>query len=166
VRHYADRALKKFDLTTQGVQVLAEVGAQTFHGGTWNADGVILFPISYTSPIYMLRLGPEGVADSRRVTNLDVSREIGHTFPRFLPDGNHFLYYVNGNNPGVSGTHLGSLDGSVSKRLLPSDSTAVYSEPGRLLFVREGTLFAQIFRPRVPHGQWRRVRRYRLAGCQ
>jgi Tol biopolymer transport system component len=77
------------------------------------------------------------------LTNLD-PRETGHAFPRFLPDGKHFLYYVNGDVQ-ISGTYLGSLDGSVKKRLMPSDSTAVYSEPGRLLFLRGKTLYAQPF---------------------
>jgi Tol biopolymer transport system component len=145
VAFYADGALKEFDLTTQGVRVLTDLGAQSFLGAAWSADDVLLFPVSYTSPIFMVRMGPQGPRDYKPVTEVDLSRQIGHAFPHFLPDGNHFLYFVNGTSELFTGTYLGSLDGSVSKRLLQSDSTAVYSEPGRLLFMRGTTLFAQSF---------------------
>ena len=40
---------------------------------------------------------------------------------------------------------MGSLDSNDTKRLLAADSNAVYSPPGHLLFVREGTLLRQSF---------------------
>jgi Tol biopolymer transport system component len=148
VSFYAQGALRKYDLTTQTVQPLVDrLESQPFLGGTWNADGVLLIAPTYLAPIVMLRFGPGGPieSESRAVTKVDRTRgETGHTFPHFLPDGKHFLYYVNG-SPRASGTYLGSLDHSVEKRLMSSDSTAVYSEPGRLLFVRGNKLYAQRF---------------------
>ena len=77
------------------------------------------------------------------VTQLEPS-EAGHSFPQFLPDGRHFLYYVRG-SPDIRGVYVGQLDGSGSRRLLDADSGAVYASSGHLLFLRHGTLFAYTF---------------------
>jgi hypothetical protein len=67
--------------------------------------------------------------------------------PEFLPDGHHFLYYVRG-NPEVRGIYAGALDGTLeARRLLDSDTGAVYAGSGHLLFVRQGTLYSQAFDP-------------------
>ena len=66
--------------------------------------------------------------------------------PQFLPDGRHFLYYVRG-NPEVRGVYVGQLDATLeARRLLDSDSGAVYASSGHLLFVQQGKLFAQTLR--------------------
>src|SRR5262249_21353647 len=66
-----------------------------------------------------------------------------HRFPQFLPDGKHFIYFVQG---GLSqGIYAGSLDGTSSKRLTNADAAAVVSPSGFLLFLRQTTLFAQAF---------------------
>src|SRR5262249_11882661 len=61
-----------------------------------------------------------------------------------LPDGGHFLYYVQG-TPESYGIYVGGLDGSHARRLLDVDSAPVYGSSGHLFFVRQGTLFAQEF---------------------
>ena len=77
------------------------------------------------------------------VTRLEPS-QVGHSFPQFLPDGRHFLYYVRG-APDIRGVYVGQLDGLGSRRLLDADSGAVYAPSGHLLFLRQGTLFAHAF---------------------
>ena len=79
------------------------------------------------------------------MTRLD-AQQAGHRFPQFLPDGQHFLYYVAG-TPENRGVYIGQLDGSKTERLLDADSAAVYASSGQLLFARGGTLFAQDFDP-------------------
>jgi Tol biopolymer transport system component len=66
--------------------------------------------------------------------------------PRFLPDGQQFLYYLRGSRE-ARGVYVGRLDGlSPTRRLLDADSPgAVYAPSGHLLFVRDRTLFAQGF---------------------
>ena len=49
--------------------------------------------------------------------------------------------------PEVSGVYVGSLDSLETKRILASDSQAVYAYPGYLLFLRQGILLAQRFDP-------------------
>ena len=68
--------------------------------------------------------------------------------PRFLPDGRRFLYTSSQapDTPGnPDGLYLSSLDAPASRRLiLGKRSSAVYADE-YLLFVEDGTLFAQSF---------------------
>jgi hypothetical protein len=82
------------------------------------------------------------------LTEVDLSRgEFVHTWPTFLPDGNHFLYFRSG-PPDVEGMYVGSLDvaaGSQSRvRILATDVPALFAN-GHLFFPRGGTLMAQPF---------------------
>jgi dipeptidyl aminopeptidase/acylaminoacyl peptidase len=70
--------------------------------------------------------------------------QTGHTFPHFLPDSQHFLYYVNG-NADVRGVYVSRLNGNETRRLLDADAAAAYTAPGQLLFVHQGNLFSQDF---------------------
>jgi serine/threonine protein kinase len=136
---FADSKLKRIDLDGGSVQTLANAGLGM--GGAWNRDGTILF-VPRTGPI--LRLA-ESRGEPVALTRLEAQQR-SHRHPQFLPDGRHFLYYVPG-VPEVRGVYVGQLDGSESRRLLVADTAAVYASPGQLLFVRQGTLFAQNFDP-------------------
>ena len=75
-------------------------------------------------------------------TRLDAG-QVGHSFPHFLPDGKHFLYYVAA-APDSRGIHVGQLDGSSSRRLVDADAGGVYTN-GHLLFIRQTNVYAQAF---------------------
>ena len=108
-------------------------------GGTWSRDGVILFS-TLGSPIHRIS---DGGGDPAPATRFG-AQQGGHYLPQFLPDGRHFLYWaVSGREP--NGVYVGQLDGSETRRLLDADLPAVYAPPDHLLFVRQGTLFAQRF---------------------
>jgi hypothetical protein len=67
--------------------------------------------------------------------------------PHFLPDGNHFLYYVRG-TPEVRGVYVGALDRTLeTRRLFEAETGAVYAPSGHLLFGRQRTLHAWPFDP-------------------
>ena len=66
-----------------------------------------------------------------------------HRFHSSSPTAGTFLFYATGTEAGV---YVGHLDGSVSERLVEA-AAAAYSPSGHLLFVRQGTLFAQTFDP-------------------
>jgi len=134
---YADGLLKRIDLAGGLVRSLAK--ATYGFGGAWNHEGTILFVQSPASPI--LRISADG-SESAQVTQLD-AKQTGHAHPHFLPDGRHFLYFVQG-TPDVRGVYVGQLDGSVSRKLFDADSAAVYVS-GHLLFVRRARLFALPF---------------------
>jgi Tol biopolymer transport system component len=138
---FADARLKRIDVDNGLVQTLAN--ALFAYGGSWNRDGSILFSESPLRPV--LRTTATGAAP------VDVTtRELpsAHMFPSILPDGRHFLYYV---TPAPArearGVYVAATDGSAAHRLFDADSAAVYYAPGHLLFVRQGTLFAQAFDP-------------------
>jgi hypothetical protein len=130
---FADGTLKRLDIG--GVpQTLATAVPR---GGTWNADGVILFPPTTGGPLFRVAAsGGEAVA----LTKLD--RQTSHRFPFFLPDGRQFLFYALG-TPESGGIYLGSLDSAESSRLAQADMAGVYLSSGWLLWVRAGTLVAQ-----------------------
>ena len=131
--------LKRVDIDGGSVQVLANVSVG--RGGTWNSDGVILFaPAAGVTPI--LRIAATG-GEPVAVTRFESAAAI-HYFPQFLPDGRHFIFYIPG-SPEVRGVYVAQLDGSDTRRLFDADAAAVYASTGHLLFVRQGTLFAQNF---------------------
>jgi len=144
----ADLRLKRVNL--QGgapVPVCLISPGQTAMGGTWNRDGVILFP----GPAGLLRVSISG-GDPILLTTPDASRgETGHGFPQFLPDGKHFLYFVQSGDPNVAGIYIASLDHPEAKvQVLRTYTKAVYTEPvmaeaGYLLWLRDQTLWAQRF---------------------
>ncbi len=121
--------------------------ATNMKGGSWNMDGVIIFAPDHKSGIHRVSAtGGEAVAVT---TFPDSSSENSHRNPRFLPDGNHFLYIarVTGGT-GEQKVYVASLDGMEPKLLTTSESTAEYSE-GHLLTVRENILLATPFDPKT-----------------
>jgi eukaryotic-like serine/threonine-protein kinase len=124
-------------------QTICDVTVGGF-GGAWNQDGVILFG----SLRGLMRVSAAGGTPSL-LTKVDSSRgELAHVGPSFLPDGRHFLYlrYLGS----AAGTYVGSLDAKPeqqdSKRLLAAYgfyAPTPAPEPGRVLFLQNGTLMAQ-----------------------
>ena len=120
-------------------------------GGSWNRDGVIITGSISTG---LLRVPAEG-GPLVSLTVLDLTRhETEHELPSFLPDGRHFLYFINSTDPENSGIYVGSLDDPPErqnkKRLLATRFGATYvpsdnSGAGHLLFLVDGVLMAQSF---------------------
>jgi Tol biopolymer transport system component len=115
-----------------------ELPTAFMRGGTMNVDGVIVVGSAGGG----LMRCPAGGGPVERLTQLNAARQdSGHYGPTFLPDGKQLLYWAQ-----PSGTvWLTSLDGAAPREVLTSDSVARYVDPGYLLFVRKGTLFAQRF---------------------
>ena len=93
-------------------------------GGTWNADGVIVFAPTQTTPL--MRVSATGGA-ATAVTTLG-PQQPGQRRPAFLPDGRRFLFYAQG-APDTAGIYLGALDASAPIRLTPSTAPG-YCPPG------------------------------------
>ena len=84
-----------------------------------------------------------------QATTLDTaSGDIQHSFPFFLPDGRHFLYFVVGSQASRTvprGVYVGELDSKEPGKLIqPGGSNAKYAN-GHLIFLRNGALLAQPF---------------------
>jgi len=139
VGFFATGALKRLDLDRGVPQVLAP--ATNGQGGTWNADGVILFAPGLLSPL--LRVAATG-GEAVAVTTLG-AQELAHFFPQFLPDGRRFLFGA-AERAGGEGIFLGALDGRAPTRLTsspPGPGLYAYVPSGFLLWTRAGTLVAQ-----------------------
>jgi eukaryotic-like serine/threonine-protein kinase len=143
--------LKKLDVSGGLPQTLCDLPGVAV-GGSWNRDGDII--VGNTSG-GLLRVRETGGAPTP-ITMLDPSRkEEVHLLPSFLPDGRHFVYLrISPSAPEAGGVYVGTLDAKAeeqsAQRLLPYEVGVTYVEasdsgPGRLLFLREGTLMAQSF---------------------
>jgi eukaryotic-like serine/threonine-protein kinase len=144
--------LKRISISGGPAQSLCDFQGYVI-GGAWNRDGVIIFG-SNTTGFGLMRVSERGGTASP-LTKPDRSRqEIVHKYPSFLRDGRHFLYWRSSNLPENNGVYVGSLDAKPeeqdSKRLLSVMFQPVYippqdSDPGHLLFLRQGTLMSQLF---------------------
>jgi serine/threonine protein kinase len=137
IAFFADSQLKRFNSLDGSVQTLTE--APFGAGGTWSAEGTIVFNQNWGGPLYRVSAaGGQAIV----VTRLDPPRQINHVFPHFLPDGRHFIFFAHG-TPAANGIYLASLD-SISPRLLVrTNVSATFAAPDRILFVRDGALMAQ-----------------------
>lgn len=140
IAFFSGGKLKKIDAAGGPPQTICDcAGAR---GGTWNRDGVIIVG-STAGPLY--RVSQAG-GEPTRLTSLDESRfETSHRWPNFLPDGQHFLYFVRTGKVETTGAYVGSLNSKDTKQLMSSIVSVVYAPPGFLLFLRNETLLAQPF---------------------
>jgi len=136
--------LRKIDIRGGAAVEVCDVAGVFTGGGAWNSDGSILFTAdssaetwyrvsSHGGPVERLPAFPKGV----------------DAFPRFLPDGRHFITSSRAAAP-TSGVYLGLLGQSDIKLLVPNATNASYSRSAGtsesyLLFTREDLLMAQPF---------------------
>jgi Tol biopolymer transport system component len=137
---FTSEKLNRIDAS--GGPPLAIADASSGRGGSWGADGTILFSPDTISPIYHV---PASGGTPQQVTKLSAPRGVSHRWPQFLPDGKHFLFYNHSRDQQNEATYAASLDGGAPKLLVRGDFGVVYTQPGYLLFVRQGTLMAQRF---------------------
>ncbi len=138
----ADGKLKKVSAAGGDAQTLADGVASESGGGTWNADGVILFCKERAGAIYRVSASGGEVSPATKLK----ATENSHHEPFFLPDGKHFLYSV---TPWTSAHEI--RVGEVGKPDQDGVTVALGQMPqfasGRLLFSRAGHLMAQAFDP-------------------
>ncbi|MGE3843632.1 MAG: protein kinase [Vicinamibacterales bacterium] len=135
---FADGKLKRISVDGGPPQTLA--AAPEPRGGTWGRDGVIVFAPSLSGGLARV---PAAGGEVAAATTLR-SGEISHRFPAFLPDGRHVLFLTAMSNA-PSALFVGAVGDELHKRLFTSESTAIYSSNGYVLFRREGALVAQRF---------------------
>ena len=135
---FAGGKLKRIDVASGLINTLTDSAGR---GGTWNADDVILFAPGSNTPIFKISAGG---GQPLPVTRLKAQQGT-HRQPHFLPDGHHFLFWGQDGGTETRAVYAGDLDGSEPRRILDSDTAAVYSPGGQLLFFRDGRLFAQPF---------------------
>ena len=114
-------------------------------GGAWSREGSIVFAPGQAGGLWRVSVQTHEVSVA---TRLDTARqELRHSWPFFLPDGRHFLYFNQNANPSLSGIAVGTLgvitDGP--KMIKPDTQTRAVYVRGSIIFGRERTLFTQPF---------------------
>ena len=140
VGYYASGELYRTDLSGGAVQRICTLPAVDAAGADWNRDGTILFGTGGRNARLYTVAASGG--EPRPVTGPGPSPENGHFWPKFLPDGRHFLFQDTAAPP-RQGIYISSLDTPEQRRkLLPWLTRAEY-RGGHLLFTRGGNLLAQ-----------------------
>jgi len=141
IAFFADQQVKRVDVAGGPPQILAP--ADDGRGGTWAGETILYAPYIYGG-IWRV---PANGGKAEQVTKLDAAFHTTHRWPRFMPDGRHFIYLAqhhSGRNPENAGIYVSSLEGGPAKMVLHSDASAFYSS-GYLLYYRDGSLLAQRF---------------------
>ena len=138
---FAEDKLKRVAVSGGSVQTLCEV-SRTTDGGTWNQEGVIVFATYGPAARAPLMRVPAAGGVPTAVTALQKD-EIWHSWPQFLPDGRHLLYFAVNKEAANGAIYVQELGSTKRVLVLKNTTRGVWAPPGYLLFVREGTLFAQ-----------------------
>ncbi len=140
---FADQKLKRVAAYGGPVQSIFDVPRDASEraagdGGTWNREGVIVFA-NPGSPL--MRVSAAGGAPTA-VTSMEKD-ELRHSWPQFLPDGRHLLYFSVNREPANSAIYVQELGSTKRIQVLKNTTRGAWAPPGYLLFVRAGDLFAQ-----------------------
>jgi serine/threonine protein kinase len=132
--------LKSLDIRDATVTTIAHTPGAT--SGSWNKSNDILVDGPKGDGLFLV-----SAQNGKRTRITSPNRATGerHYQPQFLPDGRHFLFLVRTNEPGTTGTYIGSLDSNERRFLTTASSKAMFSSPSQIFFVRDGTLFRQAF---------------------
>jgi len=145
IAFFAGGKLKKMDVQSGRVQAICDSPTGR-SSGTWNRNGVILFESARRRDIY--RVPADGGQAPKPIGTIK-KNEAHQSAPEFLPDGHHFIYFVQTDNPEDTGIYVGSLESKTGKKLLNSFTNAVYARladgKSYLLFTRGLELLAQPF---------------------
>jgi Tol biopolymer transport system component len=134
--YFAEYQLKIAPLDGNSPVTIAEAG--NMRGGSWCADGRIVFTPTAGGPVFVV---PAGGGPPVAVPGTGDSLPL--EFPDCLPNSRAFV----ASHPG-GGVYVAALDGSASKKLLDVMSNAQYAD-GKLFFGRAGALWAQTFNPQT-----------------
>jgi serine/threonine protein kinase len=147
VGFFSGSQLKRVAIAGGRPEVLGDFGGmRTTEGnvdfaGTWAPDGTIVFA---GADVALMKIPASG-GKAEPATPASLAAGTTHAWPQFLPDGRHFLFSVATQGKAEGPLYLGSFDGEPPQLIRESVSRAVYVEPGVLLYVRQGTLFAEAF---------------------
>ncbi len=137
---FTEAQLLKIDVSTGVVEQLA--ATTNTRGGAWNRENRIVFG---GESLLEVPAGGGGVSVALAVDT--ESGENAIRYPAFLPDGSHVLFYSrNAKDRALAGLWLLSLGtGARTQLTAAASSSAVYVEPGVLLYRRDRYLIAHPF---------------------
>ncbi len=134
------RSLQRIDIAGGPARVICPLsGGQRYISGTWGPRGVIMFSSGPT----LFRVDAEGGEPTPVLRESQTGANLA--WPRFLPDGDRFLYYRSTFDPATTGTFVGWLS-QPARTVKLLDVPAIHaSVPDSLLAQRGSTLLAYPF---------------------
>jgi hypothetical protein len=140
---FTDNRLNRIELTGGGFQTVCNLpvanAVSPGDGGAWSRDGVIVFSLGEGNGLFRV---PAAGGSAHPATALPEG-ETRHSWPQFLPDGRHLLYHAQGRQAADSAVYVQELGSAKRVQAMKSETRAVWSPPGYLLFTRESTLYAR-----------------------
>jgi serine/threonine protein kinase len=136
--------LKSVDPSSGAGRIICSIPAGS--GGTWNNQGTIVFASNIFGPLLKVSAAGGTPEPATKITASFGNQ--AHRWPVFLPDGNHFLYFVDwstGPNSAPNGIYVGSLNSMDSKMISSEITGNTKFASGHFYFVRERSLMAQPF---------------------
>ena len=146
---FANGKLERLDLAGGPPVTLAL--ASNPRGGTWNAQGIIVFVPTASTGLW--KVAASGGPPTKLTTEDEAKGEFTHRWPQFLPDGNRIIYLSRGEGGGNNQSiYLSSLERPQERTLLVKETSAsaAYSSahgehPEYLYWLRQQSLVAQPF---------------------
>lgn len=147
---FASGSMRKVGIAGEPPETICSADAAP-GGGAWSRDGTILFAPGFAGGLY--RVSADG-GSPQPVLNLDPAKgERAFLWPRFLSDGERFVFFDRTDIAESTGVYVGALNEPDHHILFRSESNAVYAAfagaeshgSGFLLFPREGSLMSQAF---------------------
>jgi Tol biopolymer transport system component len=143
---FAAGKLKTVELASGRIDEISP--APSGYGGAWAPDGTILFCPDERAPLFRVAAqGGKPVA----VTSLEGGPgDQSHRWPKFMPDGRHFVYMAWTSDTLTRTIRLGSLDGAPPVTLFESKAAPIVAGT-HLIYVQEqpSRLMAQAFNPKT-----------------
>jgi Tol biopolymer transport system component len=138
---FADGRLKRVAIGSGALQVLTD--APEGLGGSWSPRGTIIFA---ARPVHAIFSIPAAGGTVAQLTDVDAPGG-SSAWPRFLPDGEHFVYSSDKNRS--RWLMLGSIRSSERNPLLGGTASSTATVPGLLLFGGERALLGIRFDPKI-----------------
>ncbi|HEY2018760.1 MAG TPA: protein kinase, partial [Bryobacteraceae bacterium] len=147
---FANRFLRKVAVDGGSVATICPA-EDPAGGGSWNADGTILFAPGLSGGLSRVR--SSGGTPEEILKPNSTKSETAFLWPQFLPDNQHFIFFAATNSADATGVYAGSMKSPGYRLLFASETNAVFSpvaesrsqKHGYLLFVRGRTPMAQEF---------------------
>jgi eukaryotic-like serine/threonine-protein kinase len=135
---FSQSKLKRIEVAGGTPATLCE--ASEPRGGSWSPRGVIIAAVHTGGALVRVA---EGGGPATALLQLKPGGS--YRWPCFLPDGDHFVYFVFPGSIGAQGIHVAALGSKESTYLVAADGGAIYAAPGSLLYRRGDRLVAQHF---------------------
>ena len=138
---FADGKLKTVSLSGGAARVLG--AAPSGRGGTWGADGTIVFSPAPDAGLYRVSANGGEVTQITKPT----TGERSHRWPHLLPGGRTVLFTIQPAGRNYDDALIASVpvSGGEPQTVIEGGSFPQFAESGQLLFAKAGTLFAVPF---------------------